>query len=357
MKLGLGFAWKLESESAADPVLPEVLRAIERSGSLAAAAREVGFSYRHVWNLFLKWERALGKPLAAFERGRGARLTPLGAKLLELDQQARLSVAPQLDRLARELEAELARSTEPRLRVHASHDLALARLPELAQARRLALDLEFHGSLDSLDALAHAACDAAGFHVAEQLPSTEVERRLDPRAHRLIGVAVREQGLMVAKGNPKRIRDLRDLERSDLRLVNRQRGSGTRLVFDQLLAQAGVARGRAPGYPLEEFTHLAVASAVAGGIADVGFGIRAAAAELGLGFIALMNERYFLACRADRIASPELETVLALLRGKAFRELLASLPGYDDAIAGRVFQVPEGLAGPRPAKRGGATGR
>lgn len=350
MKVGVDFAWKLESE-AADPALPALLRAVERSGSLAAAAREVGFSYRHVWNLFLKWERSLGKPLARFERGRGARLTPLGAKLLELEQHARRRIAPQLAELARQLEAELTRPAERRLRVHASHDLAVARLPELAARRRLELDLEFHGSLDSLDALARGACDLAGFHVAEQLRSPDFERRLAPAEHRLLGVAVREQGLMIAKGNPKRIRGLRDLERNDLRLVNRQRGSGTRLVFDQLLAQAGIARGHASGYPLEEFTHLAVASAVAGGIADVGFGIRAAAAELGLGFIALVSERYFLACRADRLASRDVETAVALLGGKAFRDLLATLPGYDGAIAGRVFEVADGLAGPRPARR------
>ena len=156
---------------------------------------------------------------------------------------------------------------------------------------------------------------------------------------------------MVAKGNPKRIRGLPDLRRDDLRLVDRQRGSGTRLVFDQLLAQAGIKRARAAGYPLEEFTHLAVASAVAGGIADVGFGIRAAAAELGLGFIALVNERYFFACRADRLEGRQIQGIIGVLRGKAFRAVLGSLPGYDDSITGRVFGTADGLAGPRPARR------
>jgi putative molybdopterin biosynthesis protein len=350
MKLALDFAWILDA-GGPDPALPEVLRAVERSGSLAAAAREVGLSYRHVWNLFAKWERALGRPLALLERGRGARLTPLGAKLLELDAEARERIAPQLGELARRLRAEITRPDDRRLRLHASHDLAVARLPQLAQARHLTLELEFHGSVECLQGLARGACDLAGFHVAEQTPSPEIERRLDARAHRLIGVAVREQGLMVAKGNPERITGLPDLARGDLRLVHRQRGSGTRLVFDQLLARAGIARAEAPGYALEEFTHLAVASAVAGGIADVGFGIRAAAAELGLGFIPLVSERYFLACRADRLASRGVEAVVALLRGKAFRDLLGTLPGYDDAIAGRVLGVAEGLGGPRPARR------
>ena len=349
MKASLDFAWSLDNGSA-DPVLPALLRAVERSGSLAAAAREIGLSYRHVWNLFAKWERALGRPLALLERGRGARLTPLGAKLLELDAEARERIAPQLGELARRLRAEVGKPDERRLRLHASHDLAVARLPQLA-ADRLRLELEFHGSVEALEALARDACDLAGFHVAEQTPSPEIERRLDARAQRLVGVAVREQGLMVAKGNPKRISGLPDLARRDLRLVHRQRGSGTRLVFDQLLARAGVARAEAPGYPLEEFTHLAVASAVAGGIADVGFGIRAAAAELGLGFIPLVSERYFLACRTERLASGGVEAVVALLRGTAFRDVLRTLPGYDDAITGRILGVAEGLAGPRPARR------
>jgi putative molybdopterin biosynthesis protein len=353
MKVGLRLTWELQSESEpVDAVLPALLRAIERSGSLAAAAREVGFSYRHVWNLFAKWERALGKPLARFERGRGARLTPLGVKLVELEGEALGRIAPQLEELAREFEAALAQIGERReLRVHASHDLAVARLPQLAERERLALELEFHGSLDCLDALARGACDIAGFHVAEQAQSPEIQRRLDARAHRLIGVAVREQGLMIAKGNPKRILGLADIGRRDLRLIDRQRGSGTRLVFDQLLSQAGIGRGRVASPPLEEFTHLAVASAVAGGIADVGFGIRAAAAQLGLGFIPLVNERYFFACGAHRLAGRELKPLLTMLRGKAFRDVLRSLPGYDDAITGRAFEVTEGLAGPRPAKR------
>jgi putative molybdopterin biosynthesis protein len=350
MKPDLDFAWRLGSE-AADPMLPALLDAIERAGSLAAAAREVGYSYRHVWNLFAKWERALGKPLARFERGRGARLTALGSKLLELEREARRRVAPQLAELARQLEAEVTSPGERRLRVHASHDLAVARLPQLAAAENVALELEFHGSVDCLDGLARGACDLAGFHVAEQAHSPDIGRRLDGRRHKLVGVAVREQGLMVAKGNPKRIRGLRDLEREELRLVDRQRGSGTRLVFDQLLAQAGISLRRAAGHTLEEFTHLAVASAIAGGIADVGFGIRAAAAQLGLGFIPLVSERYFLACRADRLAKSEVQAVVLILRGKAFRELLGSLAGYDDALTGRVFEVAAGLAGPRPARR------
>ncbi len=227
--------------------------------------------------------------------------------------------------------------------------MALERLPELTEGA-LQLGLRFHGSVESLDALARGDCDLAGFHVAEQWPTPEILRRLDPNVHKLIGLAVREQGLIVARGNPKGIQSLHDLVRPGLRFVNRQRGSGTRLVLDQLLARAGIASSDLSGYSREAFTHTAVAAAVADGSVDAGFGIRAAAAHLGLGFIPLVSERYVLACTSNRMESSEVRKLLAFLRGKAFKAVLASLPGYDNAITGRVMEIAEGLDGPRPAR-------
>jgi molybdate transport repressor ModE-like protein len=349
MKIEFEPAWKLRSAPLA-PLLVPLLVAIERSGSLAAASREVGYSYRHVWNLLGDWNRRMGQPLVNLERGRGAHLTPFAAKLVELERRARVRLAPHLEELAREFERELygdASARTPRLNLYASHDLALEQLPDLVEGE-LALDLRFHGSVESLEALRRGDCDLAGFHVAEQWQTPEIRGRLTPEAHKLIGLALREQGLIVARGNPKGIRGLPDLAR--LRFVNRQRGSGTRLVFDQLLARAGIPGERISGYAHEEFTHVAVATAVLEGRADVGFGIRAAAARFDLGFIPLVNERYLLACDAGRLESAELRKLLATLRGKPFKAVLASLPGYDNAITGRVMDVEEGLAGPRPAR-------
>ena len=347
MKIEFEPGWKFRSAPVA-PLLVPLLVAIQRSGSLAAAAREVGYSYRHVWNLLGDWNHRMGQPLVELERGRGARLTPLATKLVELEKRARTRLAPHFAELAREFERELyAQASAPRLKLHASHDLALERLPELAEGA-LALELQFHGSVESLEALARGDCDLAGFHVAEQWQTPEILERLKPGAHRLIGLAIREQGLIVARGNPKGILGLRDLVR--VRFVNRQRGSGTRLVFDQLLARAGIDGARISGYAREEFTHVAVATAVADGSADSGFGIRAAAAQLELGFIPLVNERYLLAYSAGRLENTELKKFLAVLRGKPFKAVLADLPGYDNAITGRVMGVEEGLAGPRPAR-------
>ena len=234
-----------------------------------------------------------------------------------------------------------------RLLIHASHDLALAQLRDASGGE---LDLHFHGSMENLAALSRGQCDLAGFHVAEQAPTPELSRWLKAGVHKLIGVAVREQGLMVARENPLRIQGLRDLVRSGVRMVNRQQGSGTRLVFDELLDAAGIERDRLRGYQVEEFTHLAVAATVASGMADAGFGIRAAAAQSGLGFIPLASERYLLACRGDRLQLPELRKFIALLRSARFGTILSRLPGYDNAITGRVTDVAHGLAGPRPAR-------
>ena len=351
MRIEFEPGWKLRSAPIA-PLLVPLLIAIRRFGSLAAAARDIGYSYRHVWSLLGDWNQRMGQPLVELERGRGARLTPLAVKLLELEERARARLAPQLAELAQEFERELygeAIARAPHLAICASHDMALERMPDLADGV-LHLGLQFRGSVESLEALARGDCDLAGFHVAEQWQTPEIVERLDPNVHKLIGFAVRDQGLIVGRGNPMAIQGLHDLARSGVRFVNRQRGSGTRLVFDQLLARAGISSGTLPGYSREEFTHVAVATAVASGQADAGFGIRAAAAQLELGFIPLVSERYLLACPSSRLEDAGLKKFLALLRGKAFKAVLASLPGYDNAITGLVMDVAEGLAGPRPAR-------
>ena len=228
--------------------------------------------------------------------------------------------------------------------------MALAALRDrLAQADGLKLDLRFEGSLECLGALAKNQCILAGFHLAEGLDEAGVaafRRYLKPGTHALIGVATRTQGLMVARGNPVQIASLADLIRPGVRLVNRQRGSGSRVEFDQLLSGAGIPAESIAGYLNEEFTHLAVAATVAGGRADAGYGIRAAAAEYGLDFIPLLTERYYLACRKDLLGEPAVAQLIALLGGAEFSAILAALPGYGSGITGRSYSVEEALRKP-----------
>ncbi|HUW37381.1 MAG TPA: substrate-binding domain-containing protein [Rhodocyclaceae bacterium] len=291
-----------------------------------------------------------GKPLVKLSRGRGADLTDFGQKLLWAEQLVQARLAPELESVGHEIERVLSRVIDvsaTRLGIFASHDLALAQLRDrLARGEGLKLDLRFLGSLDSLAGLSKGQCSIAGFHFAEgmeQAAAAMFRRYLKPRQHKLIGLATRTQGLMVAKGNPKHIRDLSDLTRSGVRLINRQRDSGSRIEFDELLSGAGIDPGAIDGYHTEEFTHLAVAATVAGGMVDAGYGIRAAAAHYGLDFIPLLTERYYLACRSDTLEQPLQAKFIELLRGAELREILSAMPGYGTAITGKFYDVSDVL--------------
>ena len=358
IKLTLRYDWQPRPDRvvALDPALFRTLHALHETGSLAAAARRLGLSYRHVWGLAGKWGKVFGKPLVAMQRGRGAVLTEFGEQLLWAEQLVRARLEPELESVRQDIERVLHDEAPAagRLAVHASHDLALAALRDrLAQREGLKLDLRFQASIESLAALASGACSLAGFHVAEGLEQSGARlfrRHLDRRRHALVGVATRTQGLMAARGNPKRIESLADLLRRDVRIVNRQRGSGSRIEFDELLQGAGVDAGAIQGYETEEFTHLAVAATVASGGADAGYGIRAAAAQYGLHYIPLLTERYYLAGKRTALRAGPGAELLAVLRSPAFRELLAGLPGYGDAITGRVFELDEVLRSPSTAR-------
>lgn len=358
IKVKLQYEWQLQpgGGQGVEPILFRLLYAIHAAGSLAGAARETKLSYRHVWGQLGKWERMFGKPLVKLSRGRGAELTEFGQKLLWAEQLVQARLAPELDSVGREIEQVLSRVIETsatRLAISASHDLALAQLREnLARGDGLKLDLRFVGSVDSLAALAKGQCSIAGFHFAEgmeQAASAMFRRYLKPRQHTLIGLATRTQGLMVAKGNPKDIHDLSDLTRPQVRLINRQRDSGSRIEFDELLSGAGIDPAAIDGYHSEEFTHLAVAATVAGGMADAGYGIRAAAAHYGLEFIPLLTERYYLACRSDAMHQPLLAQFIELLRGAQLRNILNGMPGYGTSITGKFYDVSDALPTRRAA--------
>ena len=362
IRLTLRYEWQPRPGRALalDPALLRALHALHETGSLAAAARRRGLSYRHVWGLVGTWGEVFGKPLGAMQRGRGAALTEFGEQLLWAEQLVRARLTPELESVRQEIERVLheAAPAAGRLAVCASHDLALAALRDrLAQRDGLKLDLRFQGSIESLAALSSGACRFAGFHVAEGLEQSAARlfrRHLDRRRHALLGVATRTQGLMAARGNPKRIESLADLLRRDVRIVNRQRGSGSRIEFDELLRGAGIDTAAIRGYETEEFTHLAVAATVAGGGADAGYGIRAAAAQYGLHYVPLLTERYYLAAERRALRDDRGAQLLAILSSEVFRELLAALPGYGDAISGRIFEVNEvlGAAGTGNAHSG-----
>jgi molybdate-binding protein len=124
------------------------------------------------------------------------------------------------------------------------------------------------------------------------------------------------------------VRSLRDLSAKRLSIVNRQPGSGTRLLFDRLLVREGIPPSALAGYANEEFTHAAVAATVAAGRAEAGFAIRAAAAQFGLGFVPVVTERYLFACARRDVESPRVAAFRALLASRTTRAVVAPLPGY-----------------------------
>jgi len=223
------------------------------------------------------------------------------------------------------------RSVPERLRVAASHDLALADWIE--HGRGISFDLFWRGSEEALAALGGDECDIVGFHLPEAWSVTQTEnwlgRWLKPNLHVCVPLMRRCQGLIVARGNPHRLQTLADAGKRGLRMVNRQRGSGTRSLIDQLLAANGLRPENIDGYAHEEFTHEAIAATVAAGQADVGFGIEAAAVRYDLGFVPLIWERYGIAMRKTTAASVEGRAFLTRLHGNTFRQRLVAMPGYE----------------------------
>lgn len=335
-----------------------LLLGIHDTGSIADAARNVGLSYRYAWGVLREAETLFGEPLLESGRGRGTRLTPLAEKLAWADRRIAARLSPTLASLASELERELdqvrTHDREPgrgagrdTIRIDASHGFAVAALTDyLAQldpAARVPLALRYRSSQEAVVALARRECDLAGFHV----PLGEFEARaaswhlrwLDPRQHCLVHLATRDLGLLVARGNPLRVQGLDDLVRPELRFVNRQAGSGTRMLLELMLAARGIGQDAIHGWNNAELTHAAVAAYIASGMADVGMGMRTVAEHFKLDFIPLARERYFFALRSDAVQDGPMARVLNVLRSADFHARVAALPGYDATDTGRIEKL------------------
>ena len=351
--------------AAIDNPLFDLLRAVHGTGSISQAIEVLGCSYRYAWGALKQWEATLGEPLILWIRGQRAQLTPFAERLLWAEQRARTRMQPHIEALRADLNRMLAEARDDQqqlLTVHASHDLALPLLQQHAQSQAaLHLNIRFQGSVDCLRALNAGRCAVAGFHVpalrgAAPVFSKALKPLLKPGTHKLIGCSRRRQGLMLRREHAKLVAGLPDIGRLSLRFVNRQVGSGTRMLVDHLLHEHAIDLAALPGYGdhVEE-THVAVAACIASGLADVGVGVEAAALEFGLHFVPLMDEEYFLVCLKPRLADPAVRRLCDLLAGTAWTELLAGLPGYAPASApGAVLRMTVALpwwryTRPRPA--------
>lgn len=346
IRLVPGLVW-CPTRAGAPPLdgrLVRLLAAIKEHATLRAAAGHAGLSYRAAWGLLGETGRLLGVPLVELQRGRGARLTGAGEQFLAANERAveRLrdgSFAVELT--VRKPSAR--RRPLAQLALAASHDLLLAAFYDRwAKPEGVVGAIAFQGSTESLKALARSEVDIAGFHAVAPMENglaAGFRRLLDPRRDVLIRFAEREQGLMVPKGNPRGLRSLADVARERVQFVNRQRGSGTRLLVDQLLKQARISPASVRGYETEEYTHLAVAATIAAGQADAGFGLKAAAGRLGLDFVPLLKEIYWLAVRSRRLESASMQSLLRALQGDPLRNALRGLSGYSIQDAGAIVPL------------------
>lgn len=214
-----------------------------------------------------------------------------------------------------------------------SHDLAMETLLRLAQRppQSVQPEIRYIGSLSGLMALAHGQADVAGIHLLDETGEYNipfVRRILVGQRAVVVHLATRLLGWVVAPGNPLGLNSWDDLAQPGLRIINRQRGSGTRILIDQQLTRLGMTPSQLQGYDQTVDTHLAVAQAVAEKKADAGIGLLAAARACELDFNPLLEEPYDLVIPEDRYVLPAVQALLGVMRTPDFQEIVAALGGY-----------------------------
>ena len=245
-----------------------------------------------------------------------------------------------------EMEAELLVDEEEisnTVVVIGSHDITIDVLAD--EIRRLGHNIRVSsgnvGSLGGLMALRKGTCHVAGAHLLDtktgEYNVAYVKRYLKGISVSIFHLVLRDQGLIVARGNPKGIGGINDLTRDDIAFVNRQAGSGTRVLLDYKLEQLGVNPESIKGYGHEEFTHMAVAVDVLSGAADCGLGIFAAARALDLDFIPIEQEQYDLIIPSSLLDNTNIQAILKTIASQSFRERVTNLGGYDPSKSGHFW--------------------
>jgi len=223
-----------------------------------------------------------------------------------------------------------------------SHDNSLDVLADMIRARtgNISLSSSHVGSMGGLMALKKGGCHLAGAHLLDtetgSYNTAYIKRYLPDFSFRQITLVHRDQGFIISKNNPKNIRGLEDLTRADVVFINRQGGSGTRILLDYRLDQMGIDPETIKGYTNEEFTHMAIAVAVLSGAADTGLGIFAAAKALDLDFIPVVTEQYDLIIPEEYYQWENIKTLLAIIRSDEFKQRVGKLGGYHTEKTGEL---------------------
>lgn len=200
----------------------------------------------------------------------------------------------------------------------------------------------YNGSMDGLMALYRGTANLITTHLWDgdtgEYNTPYVRRLLPGQRALIINLVYRQAGFYVAPGNPKNLKDWSDLIKPDIRFINRERGSGARVLLDEKFRQLQIDPRTIPNYSQEETSHLAIASSVARGEADVGVGIEKAAMQVqNVEFIPLQKERYDLVLLRHDLDKPHFQLLLSILRSPAFRKEIAGMGGYDVSRMGDVM--------------------
>lgn len=211
------------------------------------------------------------------------------------------------------------------------------------EGKKYSLSSSHVGSMGGIMALRNGETHIAPIHLLDmesgQYNISYIKKYLSTKDIALVKCVKRIQGLMVPKGNPYHIKSISDISLNKLKYVNRQKGSGTRLLFDYNLGKLGIDSSEIDGYEREEFTHLAVAAAIDAKDADCGMGIYSAAVMMGLDFIPLCNEEYDFAIPLDFLDSDMINSFIEIIKSKEFFEELDKLGGYDYSQCGEILEI------------------
>lgn len=221
-------------------------------------------------------------------------------------------------------------------------DLILDVLSNLLRQRGVMALRAYIGSYDSLVSLYHDRVGVATAHLwdgaSDSYNIAHVRALLPGIACTIVNVTWRMQGLYVAEGNPKRITGWADFGRDDIRMINREKGAGSRVLLDEHLRRLGISGSRIAGYGQESASHLALASAVGRGEADIAVGTEKIARQVdGVAFLPMQRERYDLVVKTDHLPRPEVQALLSVLRSQAFKAEFGAIGGYDLRDIGRVI--------------------
>lgn len=231
----------------------------------------------------------------------------------------------------------------PVIRFVGSHDPVIELLFEFLKHSAITVEssVSFKGSLDGLIALYRQEAEITGIHLwdeeSQDYNISFVKHVIPGESVCIVNLIQREQGFIMAPGNPLNLQTWEDITKEGIQFINRQKGSGTRLRLDAYLKSAKISPGRIMGYEHEEGTHFGVACRVASGQADVGIGVKAAAQRFGLSFVHLFSERYDLVCLKKITKSSVWKQFLEVLRSPGFIQAVRQYEGYDTSLTGKIL--------------------